>query len=108
MFIRRAAATLLVDVEMAIRSGDWTPSRTHSPFGAMAKLEEVLASPASDDAVSDAVDGLHIVLGNAMMAGEAVIAGYEQFEIGDIHPDLIVTAPVPAANDDTVPLRRAA
>lgn len=108
MFIRRAAATLLVDVEMAIRSGDWTPSRTHSPFAAMANLERTLASPATDDDVSDALDGLHIILGNAMMAGEAAVAGYEQFEIGDIHPDIIVPAPAPAANDDAAPLRRAA
>jgi hypothetical protein len=108
MFIRRAAATLLVDVQMAIRSGAWTPSRTHSPFPALTALDRALTTVASDDEVSDAVDALYGIMGDAMMAGEATIAGYEQFELGDIHPALLVEASVGAANDDALPLRRAA
>lgn len=111
MFIRRTAAVLLVDAEMAIRSGSWIVSRTHNPLPAMASLELMLASPASDDTVSDAVDVLYAVMGEAMMAGEAMIPGYEQFEIGDIHPELLIDTPAEApiaANDASTPLRRAA
>ena len=107
MFIRRAAATLLVDVQLAVRSGSWIVSRSHNPFPAIRTLETVLVSPASDDAVTDAVDALHGFMGQAMMAGEACMPGYEQFELGDIHPQLLIDAPVEAANDD-LPLRRAA
>lgn len=111
MFIRRTAATLLVDAQMAIRSGSWVVSRSHNPFPAMERLETTLASPASDDDVSDALDALYVIMGDAMMAGEAMIAGFEQFELSDIHPELIVEtvaeAPV-AANDAHIPLRRAA
>lgn len=107
MFIRRAAATLLVDAQMAIRSGAWTPSLTHSPTMAMLILEMALASPLSDDDVAQAADALQTVIGEAMMAGEACMPGYEQFELGDVHPELIVETPA-AANDDVLPLRRAA
>lgn len=109
MFIRRAAATLAVDVQMAIRSGAWTPSRTNSPFAALDRLETLLASPASDDDVSDAVDALYLVMGTAMMAGEAMIDGYEQFDLVDAHPELIVeVAETAVAANDDAPLRRAA
>lgn len=111
MFIRRTAATLLVDAQLAIDSGNWIVSRTHNPHPAIARLERVLASPASDDEVSDAVDALHAVMGDAQMAGELATAGYEQFELADIHPDHVVedaVATTAAAANDDAPLRRAA
>lgn len=109
MSIRRSAATLLVDCQMAIRTGAWTPTLTHSPTMAMLILEMALCSPLSDDDVSEAVDGLYAVIGDAMMAGECAMPGYEQFELVDIHPQLLIDAPAAtAANDDAAPLKRAA
>jgi len=109
MFIRRTAATILVDAQMAVRSGSWIVTRTHNPHPAMDRLEVLLASPASDDAISDAVDALHLVVGKAMMAGDLATDGFEQFDLADIHPDLLhADAEVPVAANDAMPLRRAA
>jgi hypothetical protein len=111
MFIRRTAATILVDAQLAIDSGSWIVTRTHNPHPAIARLERILASPASDDDVSDAVDALYLVMGQAQMAGDLATAGYEQYELADIHPALAIdeAAPVLATPaNDVAPLRRAA
>lgn len=110
MFVRRAAAMLLVDCQMAIRSGAWTPTRSANPFPAIATLGAILSSPASDDVVADAADALYAVLGEAMMAGEAVVPGYEQFELADAAPLHLADVLPEAANDApaTLPLPRAA
>ena len=109
MFIRRTAATILVDARMAVRSGSWIVTRTHNPHPAMDRLEGLLSSPASDDAIADAVDALHLVIGQALMAGDLATDGFEEFDLADIHPDLLhADVEVPGAANDVMPLRRAA
>lgn len=108
MFIRRTAATMLVDATMALRTGDWhTVTRGNCPRAAIARLETLLAEPSTEDQVTDGVDALYAVIGRAVQAGELTIAGHEQFDLLDAHPALEIVAQTVAANDD-VPLRKAA
>ena len=110
MFLRRTAATMLVDAEMAVRSGSWIIGRGLDPLPAMSRVDAMLAVPTSEDELSDAVDRLHSVMGDAMMAGDLTIEGYETFEIGDVYPNLPSYAPaeMPVAANDAVPMRKAA
>lgn len=108
MIVRRNAAMLLVDCQMALRSGAWTPTRSASPFAGMATLERMLASPASDESISNAADALYDVLGQAMMAGEAAVPGYEQFELGDLTDTLFAEEVSPKAANENEAMRTAA
>jgi len=108
MFIRRAAAVMLVDAEMALSTGDWhTVTRGNCPRAAMRRLDALLNAPAGEDAVSDAVDALYEIIGRAIQAGELVAPGHEQFHLLDAHPALEITAQ-PVADNDDEPLRKAA
>lgn len=110
MFLRRTAATMLVDAEMAVRSGSWIIARGLDPLPAMSRVELLLAAPSREDDLSDAVDGLHKVMGDAMMAGDLAIPGYETFEIADVYPKLPAyeAADPPAAANDAHDLKKAA
>ena len=99
MFTRRKAAVLLVDAQMALRSGSWIVNDTRNPTDAISSLERTLASPASDESVADAMDVLYAVMGEAQMAGELMTDGFEQYQLGDILPELIIPVPVVVAND---------
>lgn len=107
MFTRRNAAILLVDAQMALRSGSWIVDDARNPAVAIGSLERTLASPASDEIVADVMDKLYTVMGEAQMAGELMTQGYEQYQLGDILPELIITVPAIAAND-VAPLPKAA
>lgn len=111
MFIRRSAATTLVDAQMALRSGSWTPVRGCDPISAMTDLEAILQEIASDDQVAEAADRLTAIVQEAVMAGDCQAFGFEQFEMSDAHPRLAAMQPVEtpvAANDVAAPLKRAA
>lgn len=110
MFLRRTAATMLVDAEMAVRSGSWIIGRGLDPLPAMRGLDLMLQAPSHEDDLSDAVDRLHKVMGDAMMAGDLAIPGYETFEIADVYPNLPSHEPVDplVAANDAVALPKAA
>lgn len=111
MFIRRAVASTLVDAQMAVRTGTWIPVRGCDPTRAMEKVEAILLTSASDDAIAAAGDTLMAIMQEAVMAGDCQAFGHEQYMLSDAYPRLEAMIPqdaVAAANDDTAPLRRAA
>lgn len=109
MFIRRAAATLIVDATMALRTGDWhNVTRGNCPHAAIARLETLLDTAAGEDQMSDGVDALYAIMGRAAQAGELIMPGFEQFNLLETCPALEIQALPVAVNDDDMPLRKAA
>ena len=110
MFIRHTAAVLLVDAQMALRSGSWIVNEARNPEAAIQELEKISTSPASDEAITEVVDRLYAIMGEAQMAGELMTNGFEQFHLSDIHPEQIIDTvePVAIAANDSQQLRKAA